>query len=296
MFNFHRSHRRRGRARSSCCNCNGCCTWVRPTVLTAFLGLAGAAGNGLHVASAPAAAVQVPKVQPAGFATPERTAQSPLDQPLRLLAEAQQVYNQVQTYECMLISQERVNGKLLPEKVIQMSFRKNPFSVYMKWVAPKEEAGQEVCYVDGRHQNMMKVLPGGFAKSFGWQTIEVNSPQVMQHSRHKITEAGFGNWVERYTKAWNAERALGKTKVQMAEYNYNNRPCLRVETIHTMREASFYCYRSVLYFDKETHLPVRLECFDWPRQGGPPEGELMECFSYVNLQFNVSIPESVFMR
>jgi Protein of unknown function (DUF1571) len=295
MFNFGSSRRRRTRSKLSHCHCNGACTWLRPTLWTAFLGLAGAVGNGLHV-PAPAVAVQVQKVQPAGFAAPERTPELPLDQPLRLLSEAKQTYNQVQTYECIMISQERISGKLQPEKVIQMSFRKNPFSVYMKWIAPKEEAGQEVCYVQGRHQNMMKVLPGGVLKSFGWKTFEVNDPMVMQHSRHKITEAGFGNWLERYDVSWNAERQMGKTKVQIAEYDYNFRRCIRVETTHTTREQGFYCFRSVLYFDKETHLPVRLECYDWPRPGGPPEGELLECFSYINLQFNVNIPESVFMK
>jgi len=244
--------------------------------------------------SQPPASAQQQKVQPAGFKTAAATAEMPLDQPLRLLYEAQQAYAPVQNYECILISQELVNGKLLPESVIQMAFRKNPFSVYMKWLAPKDQAGQEVCFVTGRNQNLMRVLPAGFAKSFGWMSIEVNDPKVMQHSRHKITEAGFGNWLERYGNCWSAERTMGKTQVQVAEYDYNKRRCLRVETTHATRERSFYCYRNVIYFDRETHLPVRLECYDWPRQGGPPEGELLECFSYINVQVNVAIPESVF--
>ena len=61
-----------------------------------------------------------------------------------------------------------------------------------------------------------------------------------------------------------------------------------------MREPSFYCYRNVTYFDNETHLPVRMECYDWPRLGGPPEGELLECFSYVNVQFNVPVSDKLF--
>ena len=32
-------------------------------------------------------------------------------------------------------------------------------------------------------------------------------------------------------------------------------------------------------------LPVRMECYDWPRQGGPPEGEMLECFSYIDQGF-----------
>jgi Protein of unknown function (DUF1571) len=293
MFNNHRPHRRRFRSR---CKSGRGFGILRPTVLTALLAATVAAGSALDFTSTPAVSAQPQMVQPGGKAaspTPKAD-ESPLDQPLRLLAEAQQVYAQVHSYECILISQERINGKLLPEKVTQMTFRKNPFSVYMKWLAPKEDAGQEVCFVTGRYQNMMRVLPGGGAKMFGWQSIAVDSPQVLQHSRHKITEAGFGNWLDRCAKSWTAERTMGKTQAKVDEYEYNKRRCMRVETLHTTREPQFYCYRNVVYFDKETRLPVRMECYDWPRQGGPPEGELLECFSYINLQFNVTIPEAVF--
>jgi hypothetical protein len=164
----------------------------------------------------------------------------------------------------------------------------------MKWLAPKDKAGQEVCYVQGRYQNMMRVHSAGFFGGIGWLSKEVNDPMVKQHSRHTITEAGFGNLIERCTKCWEAERLMGKTNVQMAEYEYNQRPCIRIETVHTAADPSFYCCRNVVFFDKETRLPVRMECYDWPRQGGPPEGELLECFSYVNVQFNPVVPESVF--
>jgi hypothetical protein len=294
MF-FMRKTRRR-RSRSTCCrHCRGgLLGWVRPTALTTFLGLLGAAGNIMPTASVPAASAQPQKVQPAGFAAPAPTPQSPLDQPLRLIAEAQQAYMTVYSYECVLISQERVNGKLQPQKVMQMTFRKNPFSVYMKWLAPKEDLGQEVCFVEGRNQNAMKVLPAGLFKGMGWKTIQINDPMVMQHSRHTIMEAGFGNWIDRFGKSWAAERITGKTQVQTAEYEYNKRRCIRVETIHTARDRLSYCYRTVIYFDVEKHLPVRLECYDWPRQGGPPEGELLECFSYINLNFNIPIQEALF--
>ena len=290
---FSRRTPRRARSKCSRCKCGSRFGWFSPTAVTAFFGLIGAAGSHLPVTSLPSASAEPQKVQPAGMIAPATTPEMPLDQPLRLLAAAQQTYNQVQTYECLLISQERVNGNLLPEKVMQMTFRKNPLSVYMKWLAPKEDVGQEVCYVAGRNQNKMRVLSPK-AKWLGWLSIDVNDPQVMQHSRHKITEAGFGNWLERYAVSWTAERTMGKTQVQVAEYDYNKRRCTRVETIHTVRERTFYCYRNVLYFDNETHLPIRMECYDWPRQGGPPEGELLECFSYVNINFNVAVPEAVF--
>src|SRR5579862_2585406 len=244
MFNYHRTRRRRFQSRSKR---GGGFGILRPTVLTVLLAGTVAVGSALDFTSTPAVSAQPQVVQSGGRVTapPAKSDESPLDLPLRLLAEAQQVYAQVQTYECILISQERINGKLMPEKVTQMTFRKNPFSVYMKWLAPKEDAGQEVCYVTGRYQNMMRVLPAGFAKGFGWMTIAVDDPKVMQHSRHKITEAGFGNWLDRCAKSWTAERTMGKTQAKVDEYEYNKRRCMRVETVHTTREPQFYCYRNV---------------------------------------------------
>ena len=41
-------------------------------------------------------------------------------------------------------------------------------------------------------------------------------------------------------------------------------------------------------------LPVRTGSYDWPRQGGPPEGDLLECFSYVDVRVNVGLADQMF--
>jgi hypothetical protein len=263
-----------------------------------MLPLSAAVSSYLPQAAIPVACAQPQMVQPgAGMPQPQPKAQpvqqSPLDVPLQMVLEARQVYTQVNDYTCILISQERVKGKLLPEQVIQMTFRKTPFSVHMKWVG-KEKTGQEVCFVTGRNGNKMRVLPDGIAKNFGWMTIAVDDPKVLQHSRHVITEAGFGNIIERCLAGWDAERSLNKTQVAVAEYEYNKRRCWRVETVHTAKDPSFLYYRTVVYFDKETKLPVRMEAYDWPRPGGPDGGELLECFSYIELRFNTNPPDAMF--
>ncbi|MCI0457325.1 MAG: DUF1571 domain-containing protein [Gemmataceae bacterium] len=234
---------------------------------------------------------QQPVAQPAA-------PQSPLDAPLRLLNEGRQTYQRVTDYTCTLISQERVRGKLLPENVISFYFRNQPYSVYMKWIGPKDMVGQEVAYVHGRNKNQMRVYAGHIAlgKVRGWMPIAPNDPKVLEHSNHIITEAGIANLMEQLARSWEAERRLGKTQVQMAEYEYAQRRCTRVESVRSERAQGVYCYRSVVYFDKETRLPIRMENYDWPRPGGPPQGELMECFSYINLRFNVGLNDQLFNR
>jgi hypothetical protein len=203
----------------------------------------------------------------------------------------------VQSYTCTLVSQERVKGRLEPENVIAFTFRTPPFSVHMRWLSPPDAANREVIYVHGANKNMMRVHDNkGLGKFAGFVSIAPNDPRVLEHSRHTIVEAGIGNLIERLAQTWDYERRVGKTRVQMAEYEYNQKRCIRVETFYTERVPQAYCYRSVVYFDKASRLPIRVECYDWPRPGGPPQGDVLEVFSYANLQINVPVNPTIFNR
>jgi hypothetical protein len=297
MFHFFRRERRRARPKASRCVCRSGRGWFRPAALATVLGSLSTLSGLLPESSLPSLSAQPQLVQPSqDRLQPAQTAELPLDEPLRMAAEARRVYGQVRDYQGILITQERIKGVLLPEQVIQLSFRKEPFSVYMKWLAPKADAGQEVCYVTGKNQNKLKALAAsGFGRGIGWLSFPIDDPKVTAHSRHKITETGFGNLIDRCEKCWSDERQMNKNRVQIAEYEYNQRRCMRVETTHTDRDLRFYCYRSVIYFDKVSKLPIRMECYDWPSQNAP-EGQLLECFSYINLEFNQNLPDSLFNK
>lgn len=221
---------------------------------------------------------------------------SPLDAPLALVAEARQSYQRVNDYTCTFVSQERVKGKLEPENLMALKFRKQPFSVYVRWYGPRELVGREVCYVQGRNDNKMRVHPNGIGAALGFITIDPRDPRVFEHSRHTIHETGIGNLIENLAREAQQEKQFNLTQVNLAEYEYNKRRCVRVEATHTARHPSFTHYRSVVYFDKEHRLPVRVETYDWPRQGGPAGGDLLECYSYIDLQFNVGLTDQVFNK
>ncbi len=231
-----------------------------------------------------------PAVAPAPAVPP-----SPLDQPLRLAAEANQAFQGVRDYTCLFIKKERLHDKLQPDNVIEMKVRNQPFSVYLRWLGPKAFEGQQACYVAGRNQNMMRVHSTGILGIAGFVTVDPRDPRVMENSRHTITEAGIGHLIGRLLQTWEIERRLGKTQVRIADYTYNRAACTRVETIHPdNRGGQFTSYRTVVYFDKASHLPVRIEKYDWPRAGGAAEGELLESYSYINLRTNVGLADSAF--
>jgi Protein of unknown function (DUF1571) len=220
---------------------------------------------------------------------------SPLDPALHYLSEAKQAYQNVRDYTCLFIKRERVKGELQPENVATMKVRSNPFSVYMHWQAPHNLEGQEVCYVAGKNNGMMRAHSTGVLGFAGWVGIDPNDPRALANSRHTILEAGIGNLIDKYTERWEHQRPAGKTQVKIAEYEFAKRRCIRIEAFcPNSKPGECYSYRGVVYFDKELKLPIRSEAYDWPRQGGAPGGDLLEVFSYVDLKLNVGLSANDF--
>lgn len=221
-----------------------------------------------------------------------------LDQPLSWLFEARRNYTlAVKDYSCTFIKTERIRGVLQEEHIIKFYCKAQPFSVYMKWQTPKSLHGQEVCYVEGKNNGKMRVRKKGFVGTItDFVSIPVNDHRAMDHSRHKITEAGIGNLIEQCLASMQVERQLNKTVVSVGEHRFDNRPCLRIEMVRPHKGEAYYCFRSVLVVDKESKIPIRMENYDWPVPGGSQTGELLERFSYVDINFNTGLRDEFFVK
>jgi hypothetical protein len=129
----------------------------------------------------------------------------------------------------------------------------------------------------------------------GFVTLDLKDARAMQTNRHTLAEAGIGHLIEQIAASHEAERRLNQTEVRVAEYTFNRRPCIRWEATHKPdAQGPSYCFRCVTYFDKETKLPIRFEAYDTPKQGGDPGGELLECYSYADLRFNLNLSDAAF--
>jgi hypothetical protein len=259
--------------------------------LTAFLALT-VVGGLSPPPSLPAAVTPAAPRELGSFAVESA---SPLDEPLRLLEEARKSYDAVDDYSCVLVKRERLDGRLGEEQTACMKVRARPFSVSLRWQQPRELAGQEACYVAGRNGGKMRAKSAGLLGAVGFVSMEPDDARARAASRHSITEAGIGNLLDRYKAAWEEERTRGGTVVRMGESEYNKRRCVRVETVRAVRDELAHCHTSVVYFDKETRLPIRVECYDWPQDAGE-RGELLECYSYAHLRLNVGLGDDVFDR
>jgi hypothetical protein len=220
---------------------------------------------------------------------------NPLDEPLRLIAEARESYRGITDYTCLFVKRERLRNQMQPENLVSMKVRTQPFSVYLGWMKPKTMAGQEACYVTGRNDGMMRVHSTGLLGVAGFVSLDPRDPRALENSRHTITEAGIGNLIDRFSRGWDNESRMNKTQVRIAEYEYNKRRCTRVEMTHPEKDGkTILFYRSILYFDKENHLPIRVENYDWPKPGGDPNGTLVESYSFADLKLNVGLSDATF--
>jgi hypothetical protein len=221
---------------------------------------------------------------------------SPVEQAGQLIGEARASFARVRDYTGTLVRQERIGGRLQPEQFMDVRVRQQPYSVYLKWTSPRHLAGQEAVFVAGKNNNEIRAKGTGILAVAGHVSLATDDPRVMRDSRHAITETGIGNMLKVICRSYELERQLpaGQVKATFAQYAFERRRCTRMEVTHLAYNAQLYCYRCVVYFDNEYKLPVRVEVYDWPTANGNPSGELLECYSYINLKFNVGLTDAAF--
>src|SRR5262249_38696358 len=107
--------------------------------------------------------------------------------------------------------------------------------------------------------------------------------------------AGIGYLLDQFALAWDAHRNTPGVQARIGAYEYGKRTCTRVETIYPPAGSQRCEFsRTVIYFDREHHLPIRIELYDWPE--GTGEGGLLEEYSYMDLALNVGVPDSAFLK
>jgi hypothetical protein len=225
-------------------------------------------------------------------------AQTPgtLDQAGQVLADARSKFATIRDYSGTLVRQERIGRELQPEQFISFRIRQQPFSVFLKWTSPRHLAGQEAIFVMGKNNNEIRARGTGLLSIVGYVSLAMNDPRVMKNSRHLITETGIGNMLEVISRSYETARTLpaSQVKVTFADYTFQQKVCKRMEVVHLAFNPQLYCYRCVVYVDQDLKLPVRVEVYDWPAPNGNPNGELLECYSYINLKFNLGLTDAAF--
>jgi Protein of unknown function (DUF1571) len=223
-----------------------------------------------NLASDPALNVQRPvSTTPAPVSQPTPSSNDRIAQLARVAVER---YQTIDSYIARFRRRELVNGKPKPEELTLIKFRKEPWSVYFKWLGT-EGHGREVVFVNGKYENKLHtllaagdnmLLPAGSRFS-----LAPDSLLVRNASRHTIQEAGIGTLIDQFSHIV-AANARGDTRLGTLRYlgpikrPELDQPCEAVEqTIPAGSEPGLAKGGHRLWvFDSASGLPVLVTARD----------------------------------
>lgn len=228
-------------------------------------------------------------------AKPKIDPKHPLVKPLQIAYDARDAVDKIKDYEATFIKKERIKGKLITQKM-QLKFRDDPYSVYLKFIDPDE--GQEVLFVKGRNKDNLIVRPVGLAGIVGPLELPPTGQMAMEDNKYPVTMVGIKIMISQLIKQWEAEGQFGEIDVQFYEnatLNNGKIACEVVETSHPKKRNQFPYQMTRLFIEKSSGLPIRVEQYDFPA-AKEKEAPLAEEYTYLNLKTNLGFKESDFDR
>ena len=228
----------------------------------------------------------------------------PLDRALAFSREALAgMRSNVYDYTARMAKRERINGSLSETSYMDIKIRcprvtpqgqQTPFSIYMKFLKPRDASGREVLWIDGQNKgNLLAHQPGVV---IGLKTFELPPTGIMamQGQRYPIYEAGLENLIVKLIEKASRDRAAGMCDVTYRDgLKMNGRPCSLIEVMHPEKRAPYEFYKAQVLIDDELNLPVRYTSYDWPRAPGA-KPEILEQYTYVNIKLNVGLTDKDF--
>ena len=144
----------------------------------------------------------------------------------------------------------------------------------------------------------MLVRNGGSRFNYLTFRLEPTSAAVLRESRYPITELGLDVFMERLIEQTlsdirNDPEGENSRLTFFHQASINKRPCLHIQVVHPKRANNLSCHLANIYIDSELHMPIRIETYDWPKEGDD-KPILEEEFTFTRLQLNVGLSDADF--
>ena len=253
----------------------------------------------------PAASVEDPSspppipsvMKPSASPAVASTAGEPIPQLRAVHKKAVAKFATIDSYVARLRRREQINGKDKPEELMLFKFRKQPWSVYFKWLGI-EGHNRECIYVKGHYGDLIHTLlaegdvmlmPAGKKIS-----LAPTSSLVTSRSRHSISDAGIGQMIELFGKVVDAQETgtnrYGTMKYlgQLRRPEFEQAHIAVEQAIPPGAEQALPQGGSRLWlFDPESGLPVLLVTTDHTNHE-------VEYYCYDRLQYPVKLDDDDF--
>ena len=243
--------------------------------------------------------------EPAGVASVALApAPHPLDRAVDFAHQSlKEMRSEIADYTAVLAKREQVNGVIGEPSYINLKVRcprthadgtTSPFSIYMKFLRPKDSAGREVIWVEGQNDNKLIVHEGSGILRLKKFNLSPTCPIAMRGQRYPIYEAGLENLIVKLIEKAERDRAAGPCVVDYRDGAViNKRECSLIELVHNERHEPYEFHKAQVFIDKELNVPVRYAAYDWPESPGA-EPKLLEEYTYYNVKANVGLTDNDF--
>ena len=227
-------------------------------------------------------------------AVPPAVVRHPLDPAIDLAkSRLDAIRSDVMDYQAIMVKRERIDGKLRDPEYMKIKVRNRrqteagavPFSIYMRFLKPKDIRGREVIFVENQNNGKLVAHDTGL---LGRITVYLDpmGPMAMQNSRYPIYEAGIENLVVKLIEKAERDKVAGDCEVEFVETSkINDRPCTKIKVTHPVQKAPYDFNVAEVFIDNELQVPVRYAAYTWPRVTGA-DPELIEEYTYLNLELN----------
>ncbi|MBS0261528.1 MAG: DUF1571 domain-containing protein [Planctomycetes bacterium] len=207
-----------------------------------------------------------------------------LEQALQTARAGRDKLRKTPGYTCTFRKQEQLKkGAALTSQTMALKLRREPFSVYLKFVEPN--AGRQVLYVDGRNDGKFYFKePSGLLSYMGTLSVHPTSSDALKENRYPVTMIGMEKMLERLILDWEASLKHAETQVQVQPHTkLSGLDCTLCEIVHPQQRDAFKFHKTRVYFDNKTNFPIRVEQFAYPAKAGktPP---LVEQYEYLDVK------------
>ncbi len=207
----------------------------------------------------------------------------------------------VQDYTAVIVKQVRANGKLGPEQYMQVKIRharkegelEIPFSVYTRFLKPRNLAGQEAIWVEGRNDDKIVAHPPGLLNLVR-VTLDPESEVAMKGNRYSIRHIGMLNLIRKMLEKSEIGMQIEDCEVKIERgVQVDSRKCSRLEIVFAKPHPEIDFHMARIYIDDERNIPIAYEGYLFPeKEGDPPP--LLEKYFYTNVQLNVGLTDEDF--
>jgi hypothetical protein len=227
----------------------------------------------------------LPEAAASAASTREASAAA-LAEGLRLARASLATLDGVRDYTCTLAKRERAKNiagrEHLTDAVVEVKIRHEPFSVYVKYVAPEARKGTEAIYVEGQREG--KVVAHSTRVPFnlmGTLRLDPEARIARIDHRYPITKAGLRNGLEEFLARAERDKAdLAACDVRIAEdVRVDDRPCRTLEITNPKPGGTFATARARLAIDVASNLPVLIEHWEYADVDGERKARLVESYT-----------------